>query len=312
MGSGLTTELAVDQDEEATRVYAANHRARAISTESVANLVDFRVRGEGVNAGFSYQPELISSHDVPSTMSVDMVMAGPPCQGHSNLNNHTRRDDRRNALYLTVPAFAVATGARVAIIENVPSVVHDASQVVESTTRLFEDAGYRVTTGVLSAGDMGWVQQRRRHFLVARLDRAPIRIADVGELLRDSTSRSAWWAIGDLEDHNSDSVLDQVTELSEENQSRVDWLFDNNEYDLALSERPKSHRDGTSYTSVYGRMKKDEPAQTITTGFMSPGRGRYVHPTRRRVMTAREAARPVPMPLGYAAALSALGSGPLS
>jgi DNA (cytosine-5)-methyltransferase 1 len=88
-------------------------------------------------------------------------------------------------------------------------------------------------------------------------------------------------------------------------------------------------------------MKRDEPAQTITTGFMSPGRGRYVHPTRRRVMTAREAARlqgfpdtyrfvvdesnpptrsnlakwigdAVPMPLGYGAALAALGPGPLA
>jgi tRNA/tmRNA/rRNA uracil-C5-methylase (TrmA/RlmC/RlmD family) len=30
---------------------------------------------------------------------VDLVLAGPPCQGHSDLNNHSRRDDPKNQLY---------------------------------------------------------------------------------------------------------------------------------------------------------------------------------------------------------------------
>src|SRR5690606_30968289 len=113
---------------------------------------------------------------------------------------------------------------------------------------------------------------------------------------------------------------------------------ENQAHELDLSERPESHRNGTTYMSVYGRMYKDEPAPTITTGFMSPGRGRFVHPTRPRVLTAREAARlqgfpdtyrfvvdsgsppgrtllakwigdAVPMPLGFAAAFSAYATG---
>ncbi|NEJ83128.1 hypothetical protein GR268_42370, partial [Rhizobium leguminosarum] len=35
----------------------------------------------------------------------------------------------------------------------------------------------------------------------------------------------------------------------------------------------------------------DKPAQTITTGFGTPGQGRYIHPMRRRVITPHEAAR---------------------
>lgn len=91
-----------------------------------------------------------------------------------------------------------------------------------------------------------------------------------------------------------------------------------------------------SYGAVYGRMRPDAPAPTITTGFTSPGRGRFIHPTERRTITPREAALiqgfpgnyrfvteagglptrtqlakwigdAVPMPLGYAAALAALG-----
>ena len=38
-------------------------------------------------------------------------------------------------------------------------------------------------------------------------------------------------------------------------------------------------------------MFPDQPAFTITTGFQSPGRGRYIHPVERRGLTPREGAR---------------------
>ena len=38
-------------------------------------------------------------------------------------------------------------------------------------------------------------------------------------------------------------------------------------------------------------MHRDQPAPTITGGFLTPGRGRFIHPTQRRVLTPREAAR---------------------
>ena len=127
-----------------------------------------------------------------------------------------------------------------------------------------------------------------------------------------------------------------LSRISKENAGRIEFLFANDALDLPPSERPVCHREGTTYQAVYGRMSKKLPAPTITTGFMSPGRGRFVHPTRPRTLTPREAARlqgfpdtfrftldpekpptrhqlakwigdAVPMPLGYLAALSALG-----
>lgn len=44
-------------------------------------------------------------------------------------------------------------------------------------------------------------------------------------------------------------------------------------------------------TTLYGRMKYDSPAYTISTYFNRPGNGTYVHPVINRVITAREAAR---------------------
>ncbi len=331
---------AVDHDPDALAVFDANHEPFKTHSGSITSLVDYRIRGSRVEARFRYEPEITDQNWNELVGQVDLVLAGPPCQGHSNLNNHTRRVDKRNELYLTVPAMALALRAPIVIIENVPTVVNDELGVVESTIRLLADAGYQVETGVLRAADMGWPQRRNRFFLVARRDRSPLPIAEVQRAFA-AEARPVMWALTDREDPDPDDHMSRLPQLSIENRKRIDWLFENDEYDLDLSERPKSHRGGTSYMSVYGRMRPDLPAQTITTGFMTPGRGRYVHPTRRRVITPREAARlqgfpddyafrvrpgedptarslakwigdAVPLPLGHAAAISALAAGPLS
>ena len=86
-----------------------------------------------------------------------------------------------------------------------------------------------------------------------------------------------------------------------ENLRRIDWHSDNDAYDLANAERPDCHREGTAYTSVYGRMHADRPAPIITAGIGTPpGQGRFVHPTLRRVITPHEAARLQGFPDGHA------------
>ena len=126
----------------------------------------------------------------------DVLLAGPPCQGHSNLNNHSRRTDERNELYLTVPATAIALNIPLVIIENVPAVFHDRLGVVAATTELLESAGYSVETGVLKADHMGWAQRRSRFFLVASRLGPPIPLATVQEGLQ--FARPIGWAIDEL------------------------------------------------------------------------------------------------------------------
>jgi len=340
MGIPHVSEFAIDRDDEAVRVYQANHQTRLVSTESASSIVDYQVRGSRDGAQFLYEPSIVRSNLEHLVGSTDVLLAGPPCQGHSNLNNRTRRNDRRNELYLTVPAIAVALEAKVVIIENVQAVVHDSLGVVDTTKALLSNAGYHLTWGVAHAARMGWPQTRQRFFLIARRDQAPLPLDAVCEALK-SDPRPVSWAISDLEDAAPDDFMNQQPELSAENARRIAWLFDNNAHDLPPAERPDCHKNGTTYNAVYGRMYGDRPAPTITTGFLTPGRGRYIHPTRRRVLLPREAARiqgfpdnynfrpdanstlyktqitkwigdAVPMPLGYAAALSALGPGPLS
>ena len=51
-----------------------------------------------------------------------------------------------------------------------------------------------------------------------------------------------------------------------------------------MSSRPQA-------TDVWGRMSLDEPANTLRCAFQNPSKGRYIHPTRNRVITLREGAR---------------------
>lgn len=335
-GLGLSIEVAVDIDAEALAVYAANHPTRKCIPRSVETLVDARIRGSGKDAAFVYEPELI--REAVDLEGCDLVIAGPPCQGHSNLNNRTRRTDRRNLYYLRVPAFAVAASARVVIIENVPAVLRDQDQVVEGTKTLLQNAGYHVIDGTLSADEMGWPQTRTRHFLIARRgDAPPIALAEIAEAHRCEEPLDVMWAIGHGQPLATDPALHRETQQTKTIADRINQLFADDDYVLGNAHRPPSHQNGHSYSASYGRMYPDRPAPTITTGFTTPGRGRFVHPTERRTITPAEAARlqgfpdtyrwrptpdsppptrtnlakwigdAVPLPLGYAAALAALG-----
>ena len=345
LGRPVVYELVVDSDPGAVATFAGNHDVRIRETRSVTSLIDYRVRGNGGRASFAYEPELLDEEHALVAQHLDLLTAGPPCQGHSSLNNRSRGRDTRNPLTLAVAAFAVATKVPKVIIENVPRVVRDEAGVVDTVRALLQSSGYSVTEGVLAANEMGWPQTRRRFFMVACLGTEPLPIEDVERALADSGpeqgGRPVSWLLTEAQSRRVEAgptdVLDVRTAHSKENQDRIDWLFDNDEYDLPDARRPLCHQDGTTYGAVYGRMRPEQPAPTITTGFTSPGRGRFIHPTERRAITPREASAiqgfplgyrfvgtggtppsrtqlakwigdAVPMPLGYAAALSALGS----
>jgi DNA (cytosine-5)-methyltransferase 1 len=291
IGRSVDFAAIVDTDATAVHIHRHNFGARKHFAVSVSSLVDFLVLETGDGARFGYEPEIVHE-DLRRVGAVDMFIAGPPCQGHSNLNNHTRRADPRNDLYVTAVALGVALGSEVILLENVPTVQNSHSDVVTTAAGLLRSSGYGVSMAILRADDLGAAQRRARHFMLAIRGRA----VDANYLASAARKLAApamplSWAIGDLIDRTSDSLLDTAPTLTPVNLARIDYLFDHNIYDLPDAQRPDCHKNGTTYNSVYGRMHWDRPAQTITTGFGTPGQGRYVHSIKRRVITPREAAR---------------------
>jgi DNA (cytosine-5)-methyltransferase 1 len=150
--------------------------------------------------------------------------------------------------------------------------------------------GYLVSSGVLDATRIGVPQMRRRHILIASR-----RVALDQRALEDAhrcRERDVGWAIGDLLDVPGHGTFDTPARHHPRNVARIDYLFDHDLYDLPDERRPDCHRlKAHAYKAVYGRMRWDQPAPTITRGFGCTGQGRFVHPLRRGTLTPHEAAR---------------------
>ena len=288
--------LAVDTDERARDIYKLNVRPLNVLAENVANLVDYDLSGKGLD----YRPKLINTDLKRHVGNIDLVIAGPPCEGNSTFNNHTRGRDRRNELYVATVATAIAMKAKVIIIENVTTVTAARENVVARALSMLQVAGYKIGDNqrTLDASEFGVAQRRRRHFLFASKKRTlGQKISPYGLV---SSPMSVMDVLDDLLTKEGETPLDETAVRSDDNQRRIDFLFDNDGFDLPDSERPECHRNKKhTYPAVYGRMFPDEPSQTITTGFLSPGRGRYIHPLHRRSLTLREGARLQSFPDDY-------------
>lgn len=284
LGFATDVILAVDFELKASEVFKANFPHANVICDDVARVFDGRLGRRPTTSEASLSQRVGSA---------DILLSGAPCQGHSDLNNHTRRRDPRNVLYLRSVRAAEILKPSVVLLENVPAVLHDEGRVIEQATARLEAAGYDVADTVLNLADLGVPQVRHRHFLLGCLEGCgdPLEILGITSPCVEHLPRSLQWAINDLRRIARTNEFDSPSRMSAENEKRIRWLFDNKAFDLPNGLRPRCHRGNHSYRSMYGRLRWGAPAQTITTGFGSMGQGRYVHPSQRRTLTPHEAAR---------------------
>jgi len=280
----LKIALALDMDKDSLEVYKSNFE---VSDEVALNidinqLVTTRI-GEPLD-----KIEIIIKQKYKN---IDILVAGPPCQGHSNLNNHTRRNDPRNNLYLNAIRFVEIVMPKVAIIENVSTVIHDIDDVVNQGKIGLEKKGYKIHSLIIDTSKYGLAQKRKRHFQIAIFN-SDIDI-DLSSYLFNSQLKVADYIKDIITEHKFKSgIFYTPSKTKEINKKRIDYLFFKDLHDLPDSMRPDCHKTKShSYKSCYGRMHWNKPAQTITSGFGSMGQGRYVHSIEKRVITPHEAAR---------------------
>jgi DNA (cytosine-5)-methyltransferase 1 len=284
-GLGIEVRLAIDADPHAVTVYGNNFPHANIRQGLVEELLD-----GALGAALTLTERKLRQE----VQEVDVLVGGPPCQGHSDLNNHTRRADPRNGLYTRMARATEVLRPSVVFIENVPTVLHDVERVLYVTKDALEKSGYAVADKVVDLATLGAPQRRRRHVILAlrgRRSNAQVVLDGLEVRCPQHPERTVRWAIADLLTEKSDALFKTASVPTTKNARRIRYLFDENEYDLPNNRRPVCHRSDHSYRSMYGRLKWTEPAQTVTTGFGSMGQGRYVHPSRRRTITPHEAAR---------------------
>lgn len=223
---------------------------------------------------------------------VKILIGCAPCQPFSKYSNKKSEDDKWKLL-LYFAELIRGVKPEIISMENVPLL--QKHSVFTKFLKTLESERYRFSWGLIDCVDYGIPQTRVRLVLLAS------KLGDINMIKKTHSERkvrTVAHAIRRLEPikagQGSDKdPLHRSSELSEINLRRIrntprgggwkDWPED-----LVLECHKKE--SGKTYRSVYGRMKWDDPAPTITTQCYGLGNGRFGHPEQHRAISLREAA----------------------
>jgi DNA (cytosine-5)-methyltransferase 1 len=148
--AGFNVLLGVDNTEIALKTFKKNHKN---SSTLLLDLYERSAIDEIVN----------QCHGI----TVDVIIAGPPCQGFS-LTGTRKKDDKRNSLFNAVFDLAEQLSPKALVIENVPGIVNLYNgETKQSIMTRCEQLGYSCNFKELFAPDYGVPQIRKRVFFVA-------------------------------------------------------------------------------------------------------------------------------------------------
>ncbi|MCC8015001.1 MAG: DNA cytosine methyltransferase [Eubacterium sp.] len=145
MDAGFDIIVGVDNDQAALNTFAKNHNGAAT-----------------LNADLSKKETFDEIKKIADGRKIDVIIAGPPCQGFS-LTGPRNFDDERNKLYLAVIEMVKQYTPKGFIIENVPGMATlYGGQIKNEILRRLRELGYNIDCKVLCAADYGVPQLRKR------------------------------------------------------------------------------------------------------------------------------------------------------
>lgn len=282
---------AVEVDEDAAATFRQNHRGVCLATADIRSL---------------------SARDLLNLAGgrVDVVVAGPPCQGFSVSGP---RDPAHPSTGLLFEAVRVIRELRprAFLIENVPGLLSFRRGII--IDRLFRELGqiayrgqkYSVTLETLDAVGYGVPQHRRRIFVSGVLGR-PFEFPPA-----HSDRVSLIDAIGDLPEWTAgpNAVLDlpkahPLTRYQRERRRGARALYNHSAKRLerVRQKRVASLQEGDDKRALpnhlqaggragkYRKLRSGVPAPTVI-AHMAHDTSGYIHPRYNRMLTVREAAR---------------------
>lgn len=290
--AGVKVVAGVDFDGSCKHPYEANHKGIVFHQADIAELKPSKL------------DELFGEARV-------RVLAGcAPCQPFSNYalryqkeeDGNSVEDDERWSLLEHFGRLVTEMNPRPDIVtmENVPTVTKHA--VFRNFKDGLERLGYRVWVEVIDCAKYGLPQRRHRTVLLASIH-GDIRLRKPAV----SKSRTVAQTIKGLPvlRHGATDKEDRLhtaSRLSDLNYQRIQhskpggsWR----DWPERLVARCHTKGTGKKYPAVYGRMRYDEPAPTLTTQFYGFGSGRFGHPTQARGISLREGALLQGFPKNY-------------
>lgn len=279
--SGVEVVAGFDIDENCRFPYEANNKANFIEKD-VSKL-------SGKDILSYWQPN-----------SITLLAGCAPCQPFSTYSSSSRKSktDEKWELVSHFARLVEETRPHLVTMENVPQLVNH--EVFEEFLKPLSE--YYVWYGIVDCSELGIPQTRKRLVLLAS------RIGPI-ELCKDRQSQPATveMTISNLPplsagEFDPRDPLHHACRLSPINLKRIRSSRPGGTWrDWPEALRANCHKasSGETYPSVYGRMKWESPAPTITTQCFGYGNGRFGHPEQDRAITLREAAMLQTFPRKY-------------
>ena len=264
--AGFDLLCAIDFDEDCYNTFKRNHKNVPFICDDVKKL----------------SRKKLESYNV---FSVDVVVAGIPCQsfsfaGKRNRERFARKEDDRNYLFKEVIRISKMLNPKIVVFENVKGILSlKNGKIKQQIVNDLAKIGYSADWKILDASNFGTPQKRERVVFVANkmgIDnifpkvKKDAKIKTVGDVFKNVKGPNH------VPRELRGVVLKRV-KLVDEGQN---W-----------KNLPKHLQTKSVHSGAYGRLNSSEPSRTILTRFDTPSVGYVVHPKKDRVITVREAAR---------------------
>lgn len=305
--AGINTVGAVEVDKYASATYRQNFTDVEVLEADIRQISDTKIKNH-----FG---------------GVDLIVAGPPCQGFSVAGpaQYGKIDTHRNSLILEVSRVVKALKPTMVVMENVKGILSgkltENKKAVDEYVSVLSKLNYEVKIFLLQSADFGVPQWRERVFIfgVRNSGHMPVKInGDFG------TSKKPWRTVDDaLSDlpiiNSGESVIDGYGYPSPPKTAYQQWLrkgskgvfnheamlhtarlierFKHIPHGGSIVNAPKElgqrRRNGTEldfrprFKMNNQRLDPDHVSAAITASFQSS----FVHPHLNRNITAREGAR---------------------
>jgi len=274
LDAGLRVVSGFDIDKRAIEVYNYNHNYRGAT-------------------GFQKDLSQLSGEDLLNLSkldSVDMIVGGAPCQAFSIVGKREGIKDPRGKLIFDFIRLLQDLKPVAFILENVPNLKKvSQGQIFELLITEFENLGYNVKYGILSAADYGVAQNRKRIFIVGfrghEIKNFPPRFThcEPGNLLGNLNQLQPYLTCRE--------VLEDLPDVNT-TQADLFWNHEPTVHSETVLKELQDLQPGTrSKKYFYDRLHPEKLSYTLRAGSGNFTPLRPIHYQYNRVISVRESAR---------------------
>lgn len=269
--AGFNIKAALELNSDAVKSYKMNHKKTYVIQKDIR-----KVRISEIKSSLNNQP-------------LHLLAGCPPCQGFSSvrrLNSGNVRDKRNNLIFEYFRFIKILKPYTI-MMENVPGLIN--YYRFRELVKKLKNIGYNVKVEIVNVKDYGIAQRRRRLVLVGSLlgeiniDKGIYKHMTVRDVLSkiEPVSKTKD-SVHKVYPTHTPRILEMISKVPKDGGSRKD---------LPKKFELKCHKsDNVGFLDIYGRLRWDDYSTTITGGCLNPSKGRFLHPTKNRNITAREAA----------------------